>query len=223
MYLQIRKYWYWPALAVDCYIKVPNCPQCARNQIKLRRNVEQLQLFPATEQLTSVCIDILGEFIKTPRRNEYLLFITDRFTKLTKTIPMKGISAAEVGRCSVNEWVFNYGPLTELISDNGGCFTSKFFLDVFSILSIKNNFTATYHLQANGKVERYNPTILAALRTYVADHPKDWDLYTDALTYAYNCLPHTSTDVAPFDLVFYKPPGPLDLKLMPQGRNRKES
>ena len=86
----------------------------------MRRNVEQLQLFPATEALTSVCIDILGEFIKTPRRNEYLLVITDRFTKLTKTIPMKGISAAEVAKCFVNEWVFNYGPPKELISDNGG-------------------------------------------------------------------------------------------------------
>jgi len=215
MYQQVRRDWYWPALAVDCYKTVRNCPQCARNRIKLRRNVEQLQLFPATEPLTSVCIDILGEFIKTPRRNEYLLVITDRFTKLTKTIPMKGISAAEVARCFVNEWVFNYGPPKELISDNGGCFTSKFFLDVCSILSIKNNFTTTYHPQANGQVERYNRTILAALRTYVADHPKDWDLYTDALTYAYNCLPHSSTDAAPFDLILSKPPGPLALKPMP--------
>ena len=79
----------------------------------------------------------------------------------------------------------------------------------------KNNFTTTYHPQANGQVERYNRTILAALRTYVADHPRDWDLYTDELTYAYNCLPHTSTDVAPFDLVLSKPPGPLALKPMP--------
>ena len=97
---------------------------------------------------------------------------------------MKGISAADVAKYFVNDWVFQYGPLTELISENGGCFTSKFFLNVCSILSIKNNFTTTYHPQANGQVERYNRTILATLRTYVADHPKDWDLYTDALTYA---------------------------------------
>ena len=149
----------------------------------MRRNVGQLQLFQATERLTSVCIDIFGEFIRTPRRNEYVLVITDSFTKLTKTRLMKGISNAEVARCFVNEWIFNYGRPTKFISDNGGCFKSKFFLDVCRILSIKNNFTTTYHLQTNGQVERYNRTILAALRTYVADHPKDWDLYKDALTY----------------------------------------
>ena len=49
---------------------------------------------------------------------------------MTKTISMKGISAVEVARCFVNEWVFNYGPPTELISYKGGCFTKKFFLDV---------------------------------------------------------------------------------------------
>ena len=87
-------------------------------------------MFPEMEPLTSVCIEIWGEFIGTPRRNKFLLFITDRFTNLTKTIPMKGISTAEVSRCFVNEWVFNYGPPTDLISDNGACFTRKFFLDV---------------------------------------------------------------------------------------------
>ena len=40
-------------------------------------------------------------------------------------------------------------------------------------------------------------------------------MYTDALTYAYNCLPHSSTDAAPFDLILSKPPGPLALKQIP--------
>ena len=85
----------------------------------------------------------------------------------------------------------------------------------------------TYHPQSNGQVERYNRKILSALRTYVADHGKDWDLYTDVLTYAYNCLPNTSTDVAPFKLVLSKPPGPLALKPMikkeePQGHFKRK-
>ena len=115
MYYHIRKDWYWPALAVDCYATVRNCAQCAKNRIKLRKNVEPLQLFPATEPLASVSIDILGEFITTPRRNKYLLVISDRFTKLTKTVPLKKISAAEVAKSFVDNWVFNYGPPQELI------------------------------------------------------------------------------------------------------------
>ena len=222
MYYKIRKDFYWPALAVDCYATVRRCPHCARNRIKLRRNATELQLFPATAPLTSVCIDVLGEFIKTKRGHEYLLVITDRFTKMTKTVPMKGISAAEVAKHFVNSWVFNYGPPEELISDNGGCFTAKYFQDVCKLLNVKNSYTKTYHPQTNGQVERYNRTVLAALRTYVADHPRDWDLYTDALAYAYNCQPHTSTSMAPFELVLSKAPGPLALEPMPSKASTRQ-
>lgn len=74
--------------------------------------------------------------------------------------------------------------------------------------------TTTYHLQSNGQVECYNRTVLVALRAYVADHPSDWDLYTDTLMYEYNCQPHTSISIATFELVLFKPPGPTALKPM---------
>ena len=136
---------------------------------------------------------------------------------------MKGISAAEVARHFVRSWVFNYGPPEDLIADNGGCFTSKYFQDVCRIMNVHNSFTTTYHPQTNGQVERYNRTILAALRTYVADHPRDWDLYTDALKYAYNCLPHTSTSSPPFDLVLSKPPGPIAIEPVPSKVTRPKA
>lgn len=57
---------------------VRRCQHCARNRIKLRQNVAELQLFPAEARLESVCIDILGEFFKTPCGNKYLLVIVYR-------------------------------------------------------------------------------------------------------------------------------------------------
>ena len=65
-------------------------------------------------------------------------------------------------------------------------------------------------------MERYNRTLKAAIRSYLNDHPTDWDLYTSSLTYAYNCLPHTSTALAPFELVLSRPPPPLALKNEPR-------
>ena len=67
-----------------------------------------------------------------------------------------------------------------------------------------------YHPQTNEQL-RYNHTILAAIRKYVADHPRDWDLHTNALTYAYNCIPDKTTSMAPFDLVLSKAPGLIDI------------
>ena len=106
LYYRIKRHFYWPALSVDCYATVRNCPECARNRIKLRKNTGELTLFPANAPLESVFIDLLGELTRTPRGNRYLLIITDRFTKLVRTVPLKGISAAAVTQAFVTHWVF---------------------------------------------------------------------------------------------------------------------
>lgn len=215
-YYRIRKHFYCPTLAVDCYVTVRNCPECTRMRIKRRQNIGQLKLFPAGEPLESVCIDILGPLIRTARGHEYLMVISDRFTKLTRMIPMRGISAPAVERAFVDSWVFTYGPPLDLLADNGRQFTSKFFQGVCDALNIHNSFTTTYHPQTNGQVECFNRSIASSLKAYVADHPRDWDLSTSSLTYAYNFQPHSSPTPAPFELVLSKPPGPLELKDEPR-------
>lgn len=103
---------------------------------------------------------------------------------------MKVISASEVANHFTNALVFNYGRPEDLITDIGRCFTSDFFQDMCCIMNIENNFMTIYHPQTNLQVERYNNTFLATLLKYVADHPREWDFYTDALTLAYNCQTH---------------------------------
>lgn len=47
--------------------------------------------------------------------------------------------------------------------------------------------------------------ILLVLRTYVAEHSRDWYLYMCVLVDVHNCEPHTPTIVTPFKLLFNKP------------------
>ena len=215
LYLTLRRDFYWPAMAFDCYAVSRSCTDCARNNVKLRRYSKNLSLFPARAPLEFIAIDILGELIKTARGNRFLLVITDRFSKLVRTVPLKRITARAVAQAFVTHWVFSYGPSVILLSDNGPQFTAKFFQDVCRILDIKNVFTTTYHPQSNGQVERFNRTMLNALRSYVADHPKDWDLYTDAITYAYNTQVHRDTSLSPFELVLSRIPPPVSIEAEP--------
>ena len=83
------------------------------------------------------------------------------------------------------------------------------------MLGVKKLYRTTYHPQTNGQVERCNSTILASLRHYVAEHPKGWDLFSDAMTYAYNTQAHESTSVAPFELVLSPPSAPLAFEATP--------
>lgn len=71
----------------------------------------KLQLFPEKSPLSSVCIEVVGELIRTQRRNQYILVVTERFSKTIKTLANKGIWAEEVADNFINAWVFNYGRL----------------------------------------------------------------------------------------------------------------
>ena len=215
LYYTVRRDFYWPSLPLDCLHLVRNCVTCAKNRIKLRKAVKRVELFPAKAPLEFVSIDLLGPLLRTRRGHEHLLVITDRFSKLVRTVPMKRITAGDVAKAFVTYWIFVYGPPVKVLSDNGKQFTAKFFMDVCRILGVKNVFTTTYHPQTNGQAERFNRTILTALRHYTAEHPKDWDLFTDALTYAYNTQVHSTTQVAPFELVVSRKPPPLAIESQP--------
>lgn len=64
--------------------------------------------------------------------------ITNHLRKMAKTVPVNVICAADVARHFMNAWGFNFGLQEELIAKNGGCFTTKFIIDVLKLMSIKN-------------------------------------------------------------------------------------
>jgi hypothetical protein len=47
---------------------------------------------------------------------------------------------------------------------------------------------------------------------YVGEHQNDWDLYHEALTFAYNTQVHTSTGISPFELTLSRPPTPMAME-----------
>jgi transposase InsO family protein len=114
---------------------------------------------------------------------------------------MRTNTALAVAKAFCTHWVLSYGPPSYLLSKNGTQFTAKFFLEVFRELGIARVFTTAYHPQTNGQVERFNRTILNALRTYVAKSQADWDYYTSAITYRYNSRIHASLGFAPFEFM----------------------
>lgn len=58
----------------------------------------------------------------------------------------------------------------------------------------------SYHLQRNGKAERYNNKIIARLQHYVTHHQRDWNVYGQRLTYAYNGQMNIPTNLSPLSL-----------------------
>ncbi len=218
MFYTMRKYYYWPHMSADVYNTVMGCEACAKDGIRQRKIAAKLKLFPATFPLESVALDYVGPLPKSHRGNDHLLVITDRYSKLTRTVPLKNPSARDTARAFCSHWAFIYGPPVTLLSDNGGHFTAKFFQDVCITMGIKNLYTTSYHPRTNGQTERFNRTIISALRHYVNENHRDWDDYTDVLTYSYNTQVHRATSHTPFELVLSRPPKPGVIKDLPTMR-----
>jgi transposase InsO family protein len=95
------------------------------------------------------------------------------------------------------------------LTDNGTQFNAKVFLSVCRELGIAKIFTTAYHPQTNGQVERFNRTIINSLRGYVERRQTDWDEYTSAITFGYNCRVQSSLNLEPFELILSRPPPTL--------------
>ena len=83
MYYAMRRRYYWPSMVTDIYNTITKCTTCAQNRLSLRRHTSPLTLFPATEPLTDLSVDIFGPIPATRAGNRFILVITDRFSKLT--------------------------------------------------------------------------------------------------------------------------------------------
>jgi len=106
-------------MVVDVYAFVANCTPCARSRVGKRRKTNYLKTFPPTEPLTDLCMDLLGPLPRTAAGNEHLLVIVDRFSKMTRAIPLERIDAETIAAAFLDYWVAAYGPSATVLSDNG--------------------------------------------------------------------------------------------------------
>ena len=110
MYYHIRRIYYWPHMAAEVAATVRYCAPCARNRVKLRKHKNHLKLFPTEELLQAISMDILGPLPRTGRGKRFLLFITDRFSKLTAVVPLRTTNAYSVAIAFCEAWILKYGP-----------------------------------------------------------------------------------------------------------------
>jgi hypothetical protein len=93
-----------------------------------------------------------------------------------------------------------------LLSDNGPQFTSEFWTEFFSLLQTDIRLTSSYHPQSNGQTERFNRTLIEALRSFVNARHDNWDEFLVHFEFAYNSTVNDSTVFSPFILQFAQAP-----------------
>jgi len=174
-----------------------------------------LKLFQATDPFASLSMDLLGPLTEPKTGNVFLLILVDRFSKLERAVPLAGITATDVSLAFCRDWISVYGPPDTGLTDEGPHFASLFFQSVGNLMGIRNLCKFTYHPQTNGRVERFNKTVVDMFMHYIEDHQDNWDELVSVLALAYNSRPHRKTGVAPMDLVTPRRLRNFYLELMP--------
>ena len=77
---------------------------------EVEKEHEENEFFTPNALLEFVAIDILGELITAMQGNRYILVISDRYSKLVRTVPLKKISAAHITQAFVHHRVFLWTP-----------------------------------------------------------------------------------------------------------------
>lgn len=135
-----------------------------------------MQIVRSWYPMERIAINILGELPQTAKGNEYILVISDYFTKWTEALPLPNKEACTVAKILVDEVLCRFGIPQTIHSDQGRQFESNLFREMCKLLGIeKKTRTTPYHPQSDGMVERFNRTLATMLTVYVSTNQRDWD------------------------------------------------
>ena len=169
---------------------------CQKANAFSKKPAEPLHSIPVPMKKWSlVGMDIIGPLQLTARGNQYIVALTDHFTKFpaAKAIPSK--SAENVARF-MYETICTFGAFDSLITDQGREFINSVVDILTERFQINHRISSAYHPQTNGQRERDNRTLKDTLMKITDNN--DWDDMLPAALFAYRTSVHKSTSFSPF-------------------------
>ncbi|KAA8592997.1 hypothetical protein FQN60_018452 [Etheostoma spectabile] len=204
--------YYWDSIKADVGDWVKSCHRCQKND-PMKTVSPALHPIKVKERWEVFGMDLIGPLKKTLKDNQYVLTVTDLFTKWVIAVPLKFASSTEVAEALVPK-LYTCGMVRKIITDRGCAFVNELNANIFTALNIRHAITSAYHPQSNGQDERTNQNVKRTLTKYVNQHQDDWDVHLQAIVYGINTAKQTlnacETDAA-FELA--DPEEELELKL----------
>ncbi|CAM5129251.1 unnamed protein product [Natator depressus] len=204
---------YWPGVFTTVRQYCRSCDPCQRVGKARDKGKAALRPLPIIEEpFQKVAMDIVGPLSKTTRSGKkYILVVVDFATRYPEAVPLASIEADTVADALLT--IFSrVGFPREVLTDQGSNFMSALLRCLWEKCGVRHDWASAYHPQSNGLVERFNGTLKMMLKTFMNQHPQDWDKYLPHLLFAYREVPQESTGISPFELLYgRRVRGPLDL------------
>ena len=217
------KFW-WPKMRRSIENYISSCQLCAKFNILRNKPPGHLKSFdPPADVFQVMHMDFWGPVRTSARGNRYVIVLTDNLSKYVIAKAMPNNTAIDAAEFLMDEFVLIHGAPERLVTDNGVHFNNTLMKTITNTMNITHAFSAVYHPQSNGQVERFNGTFCTQLAKYHDENKDDWDDYLQSVVYAYNTGIHATTGFVPYELAFGRkqksPFDPTPMKLMLSNKN----
>lgn len=200
---KVRRRFWWPEMRATIENYIRSCQKCKKFNIVRSKVPGHLKSYdPPKEVFQILHMDFWGPVRTSKHGNRYVLVLTDNLSKYVIAKAMPTNTAKDAADFLMNEFIMVHGTPERLITDNGVHFNNTLLRNITNKMNISHAFSAAYHPQTNGQIERFNATFCTQLAKYYDEKKEDWDEYLMAIIYAYNTSAHATTGFIPYELAF---------------------
>ena len=207
---RIREEFWWPSIDTDINDHIKACKACQAASNRYRTRSAPLQPLPQTTRPNErVHIDLFGGLKTSEKKNNFVLVITDSFSKMVKLVAIRDKNPTTVAQALLDNYIFVHGVPKLIFSDQGLEWCNEFSRALWDLLNIEHKTTTPYMPSTNAQCEVFNKTLAHFLKTAILQDnvsTLDWEMYLAPLMFSYNTAVNKSTKVTPFYATYGYPP-----------------
>jgi hypothetical protein len=198
-----RSGFYWPTMLEDCFQYYKGCQACQK--------FGSIQMVPASAMNPIIKpwpfrgwgMDMIGKIHPASSKgHEWVLAITDYFTKWVEAIPMKSVASKDVISFVLEHVIHRFGIPQTITTDGGSVFVSKEMKKFCDDMGIKLIRSSPYYAQANGQAEASNKSLIKLIKRKIDEHPRRWHEVLSEALWAYRMSCHGAIKTSPYQLVY---------------------
>jgi hypothetical protein len=150
-------------------------------------------------------MDMIGK-INPPssKGHQFILAITDYFTKWVEAVLMKSVASKDVIQFVKEHVIHRFGIPQTITIDGGSVFISEEFKNFAADMGIKLIRSSPYYAQANGQVEASNQSLIKLIKRKIDEYPRRWHEVLSEALWVYRISCHGATKTSPYHLVYWQ-------------------
>ena len=203
-HLLMMQYW-WSGMYSDVHKVVANCPSCSRvTSSNFGARSPELQPLPIMGMFYRWHVDLAGPFPTTSRGNAYVMVCVEAFSKHAELIPIRSKDADVTAHAFLHNVIARFGACAEVVTDQGKEWDAEFY-ELLTDCFIDHRRTSANRPQSNGLAERCVQTLKICLRKQIngtKGGADKWDEMVAWIALGYRVTPHTSTKMAPYQMLY---------------------